>query len=183
MRQYICSIHQHQCLDQLNCQSDPKASLRQWKQCVNGFLATLIGGIKVVLLTLITPDQVPAASSAIAHSGSLYRWLREWVRQVSDNRAGPSPSLSVPVNWAATWQCHYPRLPRLNQTLQPLSDNSHFSQVSSFFPSFVPRLRWAKRWLFSEVRGAEGVPPRPLVTWQNIDAKQRDWIHPTDVLE
>lgn len=39
----------------------------------NGFLATLIGGIKVVLRTLITADQVPAASSAIAHSGSLYR--------------------------------------------------------------------------------------------------------------
>lgn len=73
------------------------------------FCATSIGGIKVVLQALITADQLPATSSAIAHCASFYRWLREWVRQVSDNRAGPSPSLSVPVNWAATWQCHYRR--------------------------------------------------------------------------
>lgn len=138
--------------------------------------ATQIKGIKVVLQTLITADQLPAASSAIAHSASLYRWLREWERQVSDNQAGPSPSLSVPVNWAATWQCHYPWPPRLNQTLQPLSDYSHFSQVSSFFPSFSPCLCWEKPWLFSEVCCPQGA-------LQNIDTKLEDLTHLADTLE
>lgn len=78
--------------------------------------------------------QSPGTSSTGPDSTFLHPWWCKWLREVSDNQADHFLPLPVPVNWAATWQCHYLQLPPLNQTLKYLSDYSHSSQVSPFFP-------------------------------------------------
>lgn len=115
--------------------------------------------------------QSPGTSSTISYSPFLHPW-RKWLRKVSDNQTDLFPSLSVPVNWAATWQCHYLQLPLVNQTLKCLSDFPHSSQVSLFFPLFYYVLN-ERHLIFAS---NEMYTQRFSKSHSNDKTKKKNWI-------